>query len=155
MFHGKVRIRVCGILIEKNSLLLLKHEGIGPDGFLWSPPGGGVAFGQDARATLKREFREETGLEVAVGDFIFVNEHIDDRHHAAELFFKVERISGNLKLGHDPELKTQILTDIRFFTMSEIREQAPSSVHSSLSRIENLKDLTMLKGYYKFDNFDN
>jgi len=154
MFTGKVRIRVCGILIEKNSLLLLKHEGIGPDGFLWSPPGGRVEFGQDAASTLKREFKEETGLDVSVGNFLFLNEHIDKRHHAAELFFYVERIGGNLKLGSDPELKTQILTDIRFFNMSEIRELLPSFVHSVLSRIENVNDLKDLKGYYKFDNSD-
>ena len=154
MFQGKVRVRVCGILIEDDSLLLLKHDGIGPDGLLWSPPGGGVEFGQDARIALKREFLEETGLEIAVNSFLFVNVHIDDRHHAVELFFNVQRIRGNLKLGSDPELKTQILTDIRFLNMSEIRRLLPTSVHSSLSRIENLNELTKLKGYYKFDYSD-
>ncbi|MCP4458208.1 MAG: NUDIX domain-containing protein [Cytophagales bacterium] len=154
MFQRKVRVRACGILIEENSLLLLRHEGIGPDGFLWSPPGGGVEFGQDSRSTLKREVKEETGLEVDVGDFLFANEHIDHRHHAVELFFDTHRIAGDLKLGHDPELKTQILTDIRFFNMSKIRELKPTSVHSILSRTENLKNLKELRGYYKIDNSD-
>ena len=154
MYQEKVRVRICGLLISEDRLLLLKHDGIGTDGFLWSPPGGGVEFGEDARATLKREFVEETGLEVDVEGFLFANEHIDHQHHAMEMFFKVRQIGGNLKLGDDPELKTQILTDIRFLSMLEIRQLRSGCVHSILSRIENLKELLELRGYYKFANSD-
>lgn len=154
MYQGKVRVRGCGLLIERDSVLLLKHEGLGADGALWSPPGGGVEFGQDARATVQREFREETGIEVIVGPFLFANEHIDSKHHALELFFQVTRLSGDIKLGEDPELKTQILTDIRFLNMLEIRQLPATSVHSMFSRIENLNELLELQGYYKFANSD-
>ena len=154
MYQGKVRVRGCGLLIESDSVLLLKHDGLGPDGLLWSPPGGGVEFGQDARTTVQREFIEETGLEVMVGPFLFANEYTDFKHHAIELFFQVTRIKGNLKLGEDPELKTQILTDIRFLNMLEIRQLPATSVHSIFSRIENLNALLELRGYYKFANSD-
>lgn len=151
MYQGKVRVRTCGFFIVNERVLLLKHEGIGSDGFLWSPPGGGVEFGQNAKSTLLREFKEETGLDVVVGDFLFVNEHIDKIHHATELFFEVRPKGGTLKLGIDPELKTQILTDIRFFSMSEIKQLPPTSVHSIFSKIKNLRELRELRGYYNFD----
>ena len=154
MYKGKVRVRGCGLLIEGDSVLLLKHDGLGSDGHLWSPPGGGVEFGQDSRATVQREFKEETGIKVIVGSFLFVNEHIDSRHHAIELFFEVTKIGGNLKLGIDPELKTQILTDIRFLNMLEIRQLPTTSVHNVFSRIENINELLKLRGYYKIANFD-
>jgi len=148
MYQGKVRVRVCGILIQSDRLLLLKHEGIGEDGFLWSPPGGGVEFGERAETTLKREFLEETGLRVDVRKFLFTNEHIDHRHHAIELFFEVVREGGELKLGSDPELEEQILTDLRFLSMPDIRRLPATSVHCMLSRIRDLKELIELKGYY-------
>jgi len=148
MYQGKVRVRVCGILIESDKLLLLRHKGIGEDGFLWSPPGGGVEFEEKAEVALEREFFEETGLSVQVNDFLFTNEYIDLQHHAIELFFKVTKIEGEMKLGIDPELDEQILTDIRFLSMSDIKRLPPTSVHGILSRIRNLKELIELKGYY-------
>ena len=52
-FGGKVRVRVGGILIENDQILLLKHEGVGKKEFLWSPPGGGMEFGENAEENLK------------------------------------------------------------------------------------------------------
>ncbi len=153
MYQGKVRVRAVGILIEADKLLLLKHEGLGPAGHLWSPPGGGVDFGVDAETTLRKEFAEETHLEITVQQFLFVNEHVDDRHHAIELFFEVKRVSGEVKLGQDPEVKQQILSEIAFLSWDEIRQMPPSAVHSVFSRIAHLEDMRKLRGYYKFAQF--
>jgi len=38
----------------------------------WFLPGGGIDHGEDPVAALEREFREETGLEVEVGDLLGV-----------------------------------------------------------------------------------
>ena len=103
-FSGKVRVRVCGILTRNEKILLLKHHSVGPRGYLWCPPGGGVAFGQSLHKTLQREFLEETNLSIEVGEYLFANEHIDEQHHAIELFFTANYRSGRLRLGIDPEL---------------------------------------------------
>lgn len=150
MYTGKVRARVVGLLIENDEVLLLKHDGMGLGGFLWSPPGGGIDFGEEATATLKKEFLEETHLEVEVGSFLFINEHIDERHHAIELFFQVTRISGEPKLGMDPESKHQILSEIAFLSMDQLRQMGEPFVHSMFSRITRLEDMLKLRGYYKF-----
>jgi len=150
MYQGKVRVRVVGMLIEENKVLLLRHDGLGAGGFLWAPPGGGIDFGMDASETLKKEFLEETHLEVEVGSFLFVNEHLDDRHHAVELFFEVKRLSGEAKLGTDPESNEQILSEIAFLSMNQIRQMSPLTVHNMFSRITHLEDMLKLRGYYKF-----
>lgn len=150
MYSGKVRVRAVGLLIENDKVLLLRHEGLGPAGHLWSPPGGGVDFGIDARETLKKEFLEETHLEVEIGSFLCINEHVDQRHHAVELFFQVKRLAGTLRLGHDPEQTEQILSDIRFFSAADIRQLPPETVHSLFTRIEHLQDMLEWSGYYKF-----
>jgi 8-oxo-dGTP pyrophosphatase MutT (NUDIX family) len=41
------------------------------DGAYYNFPGGGIEERENARLTVVREVREETGLEVSAGDFIF------------------------------------------------------------------------------------
>ena len=69
IYGNRVRIRVCGLCWQDDSLLLIKH-GMGPGGF-WAPPGGGVELNEPLEVTLRREFLEETGLDVIPGKFIF------------------------------------------------------------------------------------
>jgi len=130
-FGGKVRVRVAGILIENNEILLLKHEGVGEKEFLWSPPGGGMEFGDDAETNLQREFFEETGLMIKVQKLLFVNEFINSKIHAIELFYKVEKTGGILKLGHDPEMgNQQILTDLAFFNENRLINTEKHYMHN-------------------------
>ncbi|MEM6642977.1 MAG: NUDIX hydrolase [Bacteroidota bacterium] len=142
-FAYKVRVRACGLLIEKQQVLLIKHKGIGKAGFLWSPPGGGVEFGQSLEKTLKREFLEETNLSIQIVKFLFTNEHIDGKHHALEFFFAVIRKSGVLQLGSDPELdqSSQILEEARFFGESDLKNIPQNAIHSAFRRGQNIMDL--------------
>ncbi|MFQ3214136.1 MAG: 8-oxo-dGTP diphosphatase [Marivirga sp.] len=150
-FGGKVRVRVGGILIQNEKVLLLKHEGVGPDKYLWSPPGGGLQFGQDAKENLKREFLEETNLKVTVDDLLFTNEYIDERLHAIELFFGVRLVSGELKLGRDPEMgKEQILTEIAYFGVEDLKKEKKNRLHTMFHGINKPEEVLNLTGYFKF-----
>lgn len=154
IFGGKVRVRGCGLLIEDAKVLLIRHEGLGRAGHLWAPPGGGVSFQESVSETIMREFKEETGLDVAVGEFLFVNEYIDDRHHALELFFEVTRTSGEIHLGHDPELTAdqQLLTDIRWFSSRELKATDANNLHNVFKHCPDSDRLKNLKGFFKFVN---
>jgi 8-oxo-dGTP diphosphatase len=133
-FLGKVRVRVCGILIENKRILLVKHLGLGKNGSFWSPPGGGLEFGESIEDALKREFLEETGLEIRCGRFLRFHEHIDDRFHALELFFRVERISGTPVLGNDPEVQDRLpmMVALREFSAKELAEFSSEDYHSCI-----------------------
>ena len=123
-FGGRLRARVCGILIEEERLLLIKHRGLGSAGHLWLPPGGGVQFGTSITDNLKREFfEEETGLEVEVHELLFVFEFYNITHcMLIELFFKVGSTGGTLGKGIDPELdkENQIIEEVRFVNAQEM-----------------------------------
>ena len=151
-FENKVRVRVCGILKENDQILLLKHDKIGPAGFLWSPPGGGVDFGITLEETLKNEFAEETNLEIEVMDYLFTNEFIAKRHHAIELFYLVKRISGTLALGNDPELppEKQILSEARFFSAEELDSLPENTIHNAFNAANARDKITELKGLFTF-----
>ncbi|HOY95805.1 MAG TPA: NUDIX hydrolase [Catalimonadaceae bacterium] len=131
-FVQKVRVRVCGLLVEDDQIWLVRHEGLGPLGYFWSPPGGGVEFGETVEETLKREFMEETSLEIECLRFVTFHEHIDSRFHALELFFEVRKIAGSPALGTDPELtgREAMMTDLRLFGREELSTMPPEAIHS-------------------------
>ncbi|MFY0686108.1 MAG: NUDIX hydrolase [Cyclobacteriaceae bacterium] len=154
IFSNHVRTRVCGILIENNAVLLLKHKGIGKGDYLWSPPGGGIEFGESSQDCLRREFLEETGLNIDVREYLFANEYMDDKFHAIELFFRVEKAGGNLTLGTDPELESQnqILTEIKFIKFDEIIELKKKHIHNSFFLCSSPQEIIHLRGFHTFRN---
>jgi 8-oxo-dGTP diphosphatase len=130
-FLRKVRIRACGILVENQRILLVKHLGLGIHGYFWSPPGGGLEFGEPVESAVCREFLEEVNLEVETEGFGSFHEHIDERFHALELFFRVRRISGEIKLGKEPEagLEGPLLVDLRWFSQKELSKLPEGTCH--------------------------
>lgn len=66
-------IRVYGILINDQRQVLVADEYI-RGGYYTKFPGGGLEFGEGTRDCLKREFKEEMDLEVAIGDHIYTTD---------------------------------------------------------------------------------
>jgi ADP-ribose pyrophosphatase YjhB (NUDIX family) len=63
LLHGKFLHGVTGVILDKQGrILLLKHRFWTRQ--QWGLPGGLAARGETLAATLRRELREETGLEV-------------------------------------------------------------------------------------------
>ena len=147
-FGHKLRVRISGICLKDNQILLVKHKTINAEGILWAPPGGGMQFGESAIETLKREFLEETGLEIQVGALLFVNEYMESPLHAIELFFEVKMLNDNIKIGIDPELgNNQIISEVRFVHWEEIKNSNLTIYHSCLHKLQHLNDILQLKGY--------
>jgi 8-oxo-dGTP diphosphatase len=149
LYGNRVRVRVCGICVQEDKILLIHHKGIGKKGSLWAPPGGGLDFGESAEQTLMREYKEETGLEVSVKEFLFVNEYFDAPLHAIELFFRIEITGGILTKGSDPEMNAnkQIIQKLRYWSMEEILLQDPLMFHSILTNRKNINELLHQGGF--------
>lgn len=152
-FGNHLRTRVNGILIEDDRILMVKHR-MGNGRILWSVPGGGMHFGTTAVENLQREFLEETNLEVKVGKYLFVHEYLVPPLHAMEHFFEVKRINGNVKLGKDPELsgENQILEEITWKSVSEIKTLPYESLHQIFRGIKSFSELGNWRGYFNFEN---
>jgi len=67
-------IRVYGVLIDSNHRILVSDEFIRGNYFT-KFPGGGLEFGEGTRDCVKREFMEETGLEVEVEEHIYTTDY--------------------------------------------------------------------------------
>ncbi len=66
-------VRVYGLLFDSDKRLLVSDEFIRGNYFT-KLPGGGLEFGEGTRDCLKREFMEETGLEVEIGEHIYTTD---------------------------------------------------------------------------------
>jgi 8-oxo-dGTP diphosphatase len=66
-------VRVYGLLFDEQKRLLVSDEFIRGNYFT-KLPGGGLEFGEGTRDCLQREFMEETGLEVEIGEHIYTTD---------------------------------------------------------------------------------
>lgn len=90
---------VSGLVVRDGKVLLIRR---GKEPYLdhWSLPGGGVEPGESLRDAVKREMREETGLEVSVGLVAGYREGFEPEHHVV-IAFHVDVIGGELCAGDD------------------------------------------------------
>ncbi|MEO6287748.1 MAG: NUDIX hydrolase [Dyadobacter sp.] len=149
LYGGQIRVRACGICVAEGKILLVNHAMYGTDGFFWSPPGGGIIFGETAQEAVQREFKEETGLEVEVGSLLFFNEHIADPLHAIELFFEITSFEGAIIKGLDPEFlfQNQIIQDVRFMNWQEISRYHADQLHRLFSKADSVEGILRLNNY--------
>ncbi len=71
---SRFTIRVYGILMDSNKRVLVSDEFI-RGSYFTKFPGGGMEFGEGTRDCLKREFKEETGLNVNTGRHIYTTDY--------------------------------------------------------------------------------
>lgn len=123
-YGNQLRVRVCGICVQKGKILLVNHSGMNESGEFWSPPGGGLQFGETIEDCLKREFLEETSTVISVGSFLKINEFVQPPLHAIELFYEVKILSSEIEIGFDPEMEEQIIKDVKWLSFEEVLNKA-------------------------------
>jgi len=94
---NRFTIRVYGIMLNQQQELLLVHEKM-PHLAFTKFPGGGLEFGEGTRECLKREFMEETGLEVEVKEHIYTTDFFQpsafkNGDQLIAIYYRVEPIS--------------------------------------------------------------
>jgi 8-oxo-dGTP diphosphatase len=96
-----------GVVVWKNQKFLLIQRRKPPRQGQWSIPGGRQELGETVKATAVREVFEETGLTVAVTDFLDVVDSIQHDEdgkisfHATLVDYAAEWISGDAEAGSD------------------------------------------------------
>ena len=70
----RFNLRVYGILINDKKQILVADEYI-RGGLYTKFPGGGLEFGEGTRDCLKRELKEELGIEAEIGDHIYTTDY--------------------------------------------------------------------------------
>lgn len=111
------RIRVAVLIVENGNVLLAEHEKGGRR--YWLLPGGGMEFGESVEEAAKRELFEEAGIEIEVGDLLWVVDSIpgDLHRHVLNLIVEGRALSTNLVPGQD-----RVLRDMRWWPVEAIAD---------------------------------
>jgi len=98
------RPAIYGIIIENEKILLSRQW----DGYDF--PGGGIEIGETITDALRREIKEETGLDVQIGKIIscensfFKMPHNEDNFvHSVHIYYLCKRISGEITIKNFDE----------------------------------------------------
>lgn len=93
----RFRVSVYGILRDGDKILVAKNPESNKYGF----PGGGIEIGETTKEALKREFKEETGLDISVKQLLEVKENFftydDQDAHNLIIIYSVEKTGGTIK----------------------------------------------------------
>jgi ADP-ribose pyrophosphatase len=132
LFEGGVKreypdrpILAVGAVVVRDGKVLLTKRGREPGRGLWSLPGGAVHPGEELKAAVIRELREECGLEVAVEEVAEVVEWmIHDaegrlQYHYVILDYRTRWLRGDLSLSEEVEEARWVdPADLRYYQMT-------------------------------------
>ena len=87
-----MRVRVAGLYVENNKLLLVVHKKDDQKYFLL--PGGGVDKNEGLIEALKREWLEELSINIEASKLLFVGESISiGNKHVIQIVFLIQKIA--------------------------------------------------------------
>jgi ADP-ribose pyrophosphatase YjhB (NUDIX family) len=111
----KTRIRVAALVVRDGKILLAEHEKGGRR--YWLLPGGGMEYGESVEETLKRELVEEAGLDIEVGDLLWVVDSIPDDGHRHVLNLILSAEAKTTELAPTPD---RVLRDVQWKDIEDL-----------------------------------
>ena len=117
----KIKVGVGAVIVNDEGKILLQKRALGVKSHagMWDSPGGGVEFGETFAETIRREVREEHGVEVEIGEILGIVEEIDQvsgRHVVAPAFL------CRITAGTPQILEPEKCEEIGWFTWEEAQE---------------------------------
>ena len=130
IFWQNPAVGVAIIVRDDEGRVLLGRRSRGAYRGQWCIPCGYVEYDEDVRAAARREFREETGLDVELGEVFAVHSNFHNpAMHTVGVWFRGEAAGGEARAGDD-------LDRIAFFALDAL----PAGIAFSTDRVV-LEDL--------------
>lgn len=134
-----VHSAVKGLLVNSGKFLILKQK-LNDGSHKWDLPGGRIKFGETPLDTLKREVKEEVGIDVEiqkpVGMWYFFRQN--DGHQVVATTFLCKPITNIVKVGNEED---ENIVEHRWVTFEEFLTDEYDVSHESLKKmIEESKE---------------
>lgn len=131
-----IGVGIGAVIVDKNGKMLLSQRGpkANNERGKWEFPGGGVEFGDTMEATIKREMKEELGIEITTYEQLPVLDHIlkeEGQHWITSGF--ISRIKKGKPTIKEPEK----CSALGWFTLSEMGKMdlsVPTKVYMKILR---------------------
>lgn len=136
------RPSVYGIILKKNKVLLSKQW----NGYDF--PGGGVSIGESIKEALKREIKEETGLDVSVGKVIacensfFKYPPTGKFVQAILMYYLCEIVGGKITTSFFDKSEKQYADKPEWIDLDDIEK---IKFHNSVDSIKIIKEANVVK----------
>jgi A/G-specific adenine glycosylase len=121
------------VIRRGDSVLITCRPPEGLLGGLWEFPGGKQREGEDLRSCLRREIREELGVEVEVGALIGKYKHAYTHFRVTLHAFQCHILQGKPRLIQAADMRWVSLNELKQFPMGKIDRQISKSLLSSTS----------------------
>jgi 8-oxo-dGTP diphosphatase len=114
-----IRLQARTIIKKDNKILLVKNPGKS----FWHVPGGGMEEDEDIIKCAIREAKEETGLNVKLGNMLYVQELHDSETKIIhfEIFFLATIEPGEVFNPNHKDIDPDGVTDMKWFTKEELQ----------------------------------
>lgn len=127
-----IGVGVGAIIVDGDGRLFLARRGPATQNErgLWEFPGGAVEFGERLEVALRREIREEYGVEIAVGPLLDVVDHIlpEEGQHWISPAFVCRIIAGEPAI-----LEATKCSEIGWFALADIPAALTQASRASLA----------------------
>lgn len=125
----EIRPIVLGVVKRDNKILVSEGYDKTKDEVFYRCIGGGIEFKEESKEALKREFKEELGIDITVGKFLGIFENIfvfngKDAHELIlfyEIYLKDEDYKENYKILDESGEPDAIWIDIDKFKNDELK----------------------------------
>jgi len=112
-------ISVTAAVLEKNGRVLIARRKKGDrQARKWEFPGGKIEAGETPEICLRRELKEEFGIDVAVDGFVGRSAHRYPHGEIDLLAYRVTHLSGNFHLHDHEEIRWVLPVDLPSYDFS-------------------------------------
>jgi 8-oxo-dGTP diphosphatase len=120
-----------GVLIfnKKKEILLMRRAKTRNEDGWWSKPGGGVEYGEKAIVSMKREIKEEAGINIDIWGYLPHTDHIikkDKQHWVAFNYL------GSLKSGTAKIMEPEKCDRIGWFSLDKLPKKIQQTTRESV-----------------------
>ena len=126
MENVRFHITVKGIVIYKDKVLILKRVKASSDGLgYWELPGGGLEYGETPEKALKRELKEETGLDIKILKPVYTFTAIRPNYQTVGIGFLSIPTNNNVVLSHEH-------TEYKFVDSHELKTYINEKIYNDI-----------------------